>query len=175
MLTSNVETSGVNRVAISPSITRFTPIVEFLEDHTRSVADCSNEVQFVRHVRNCGDSSLEVSFGVSGTKSKSAERGHTLLAAFPGGDDGGEFAGDVVQERIKGGADAVGVLVIGAGIVGEGAPLGGLVDGVRFEDEAALGADGVAGGVIEDYFSGFLAVVANSVRHCCLLASRMNE
>ncbi|KAG2324104.1 hypothetical protein Bca52824_006832 [Brassica carinata] len=60
------------------------------------------------------------------------------------GDDGGESA--IGEERVGGTTNTVWIAV--GGLVGEGTPLGGLVDGVRLQDQAALGAERVSGGVI---------------------------
>ncbi|GMN55374.1 hypothetical protein TIFTF001_024495 [Ficus carica] len=78
------------------------------------------------------------------------------------GDHGGETS--VGEERIRRTTDTDGVVV--AGFVSEGPPLGGLVDGVRLEHEAALGADGVPRRVVEDDLRLPLAIGAESVRHC---------
>ncbi|KAG2267264.1 hypothetical protein Bca52824_061819 [Brassica carinata] len=58
------------------------------------------------------------------------------------GDDGGESA--IGEERVGGTTNTVWIAV--GGLVGEGTPLGGLVDGVRLQDQAALGAERVSGG-----------------------------
>ncbi|KOM31862.1 hypothetical protein LR48_Vigan01g141800 [Vigna angularis] len=53
----------------------------------------------------------------------------------------------VIRERVKGTTDKIGIVV--ARLVGEGTPLGGVVDGVRLVDEVALEANDVVIGVVE--------------------------
>jgi hypothetical protein len=83
------------------------------------------------------------------------------LGAVGLGDDGGEAA--VGEERVGGADDADGVVVVG--LVGKGTPLGGLVDGVRLKDEAALGAHRVPRRVVERHLRLLLAVGAVGVAH----------
>lgn len=77
------------------------------------------------------------------------------------GDDGGKSA--VGEQWVGWSANTHGVVV--AGLVSEGSPLGGFVDGVRLQDETALGADGVPRRVVEDDLRLPLAVTAEDVRH----------
>jgi len=81
-------------------------------------------------------------------------------AVWGGGDVGGEVVG---EEGVGGPANSVGVVIVSG--VGEGTPLGGLVDGVGFEDEAAFRADGVAGGVVEHHLCQLLAIPTHGIRH----------
>ncbi|KOM57282.1 hypothetical protein LR48_Vigan11g031400 [Vigna angularis] len=79
--------------------------------------------------------------------------------AFGHSDDSRQAA--IREKRVKGTAYTVGVVV--ARLVGEGTPLGGLVDEVGLEDEAVLGADDVVGGVVEHNLCLLLAVAAERV------------
>lgn len=109
----------------------------------------------------------EGAIGVGAAVLPAAEGGGEELATAAAvglGDDGREAS--VGEEGIGGPTDTVGVVV--AGLVGEGAPLGGLVDGVGFEDEAALRAHRVAGGVVEHHLRLPLAVAAEGFRHFSL-------
>lgn len=69
----------------------------------------------------------------------------------------------VGEERIGRSADTDGVVV--AGLIGERPPLGGLINGVRFEHQTALGANGVPRRVVEDDLGLSLAIGAESVGH----------
>lgn len=105
----------------------------------------------------------ESAVGVGAAILPAAEWGGEELAggAVRPGDDGGEAA--VSEKRVGGPANTHGVVV--AGLVGEGSPLGGFVDGVRLQDKTALGADGVPRRVVEDDLRLPLAVGAEDVRH----------
>jgi len=117
----------------------------------------------VSHVGDGAEGEDEGSVGVGAAVLPPAEGGGEELAlrAVGLGDDGGEAA--IGEERVGGAADTDGVVVVG--LVGEGAPLGGLVDGVRLEDEAALGAHRVPRRVVERHLRLLLAVGAEGVAH----------
>lgn len=125
----------------------------------------------VGHGGDVAEGKEEGAVGVGAAVLPSAEGGgeEVALGAVGLRDDGGEAA--VGEKRVGGPADADGVVV--AGLVGEGPPLGGLVDGVGLEDEAALEADRVAGRVVEHHLRAPLAVGAVALSHygtvACLL------
>ncbi|KAL0864880.1 hypothetical protein Bca101_043998 [Brassica carinata] len=69
------------------------------------------------------------------------------------GDDGGESA--ISEERVGGTTDTVWIAV--GGLIGEGTPLGGLVHGVRLQDQAALVGEGTPlGGLCNPSVAGCL-------------------
>ena len=82
-------------------------------------------------------------------------------------DDGGERA--IGEERVRRAADTVRIGV--GGLVREGAPLWGLVDGVRLQNQPALGAEGVPGGVVHHQLRLLLAIRTIRVRHRNLIWS----
>lgn len=67
------------------------------------------------------------------------------------------------KERVDGAANTDGIII--RTLVGEGSPLRGLVNRVSLENETALGADGVSGGVVEDDLSEPLTIWAKVIRH----------
>jgi hypothetical protein len=117
----------------------------------------------VGHVGDGAEGEDEGSVGVGAAVLPPAEGGREEIALRTVGlsDDGGEPA--VREERVGGPADTDGVVVVG--LVGEGTPLGGLVDGVRLQDEAALGAHRVPRRVVERHLRLLLAVRAEGVAH----------
>jgi hypothetical protein len=117
----------------------------------------------VGHVSDGAEGEDEGSVGVGAAVLPPAEGGGEEIALRTVGlsDDGGEPA--VREERVGGPADTDGVVVVG--LVGEGTPLGGLVDGVRLQDEAALGAHRVPRRVVERHLRLLLAVRAEGVAH----------
>jgi hypothetical protein len=124
----------------------------------------------VRHVGDGSEGEFEGSVGVGAAVLPPAEGGReeVALRAVGLGDDGGEPA--VGEERVGGPADTDGVVVVG--LVGEGTPLGGLVDGVRLQHEAALGAHRVPRRVVERHLRLLLAVPAEGVAHLARPAER---
>lgn len=117
----------------------------------------------VGHVGDGAEGEDEGAVGVGAAVLPPAEGGgeELPLGAVGLGDDGGEAA--VGEERVGRAADTDGVVV--AGLVGERPPLGGLVDGVRLQDEAALRAHCVPRRVVERHLRVLLAVRAERVAH----------
>uniref|UniRef100_A0A8R7K328 Uncharacterized protein n=1 Tax=Triticum urartu TaxID=4572 RepID=A0A8R7K328_TRIUA len=150
----DVEAGGVDGVPL-PAARAALGLVQLLERLLGQVPDGGHEAEPVGHV---GDAAEAVDEGVFGGHPRVRHRHpRRSLCRHAGGgglpglvgvvDDGGELG---VEEGVARGADAAGVAVVAAAVVGEVAPLGALVDVVRVEDERALGADGVAGAVVQD-------------------------
>ena len=117
----------------------------------------------VGHVGDGAEGEDEGAVGVGAAVLPPAEGGgeELPLGAVGLGDDGGEAA--VGEERVGRAANTDGIVV--AGLVGERPPLGGLVDGVRLQDEAALRAHRVPRRVVERHLRVLLAVRAERVTH----------
>jgi hypothetical protein len=127
-----------------------------------AVPDGGDEAEAVGHVGDGAERLDQRLLGVRPAvdphpRQRVAALGQRLLRAVE--DDAGVERG-VVEEGVVAPADAAGVAVLAAAVVGEVAPLAALVDVVRVEDERALGADGVAGGVVEHHLRPAVAVRA---------------
>ena len=152
------EAGGVDGVAVPAAREPLGRLAELLEHLLGAVADGGDEAEAVGHVGDAPERGDE-----RGRRGRADDvdppprqqrgggvGGGGVLGRCGGVGDGG--AADVVGEEGVGAvADAVGVAVVAGAVVGEGAPLGRLVDVARVEDERALGADGVAGGVVEHH------------------------
>ena len=101
--------------------------------------------------------------GVRATSLPLAERGgqETRGSAIGLRYDGGEPA--VGEERVHRAANSGRVVVVG--LVREGSPLRGLVDGVSLQYQPAFRAYGVSGGVVEHNLRELVAVAAEQVCH----------
>jgi hypothetical protein len=132
-----------------------------------AVPDGGHEAEAVGHVGYAVERLDERRLGVELAAEDAHPRERNVLGPVVGApagvDDAGEERG-VLKEGVVGAANAAGVAVLAAAVVGEVAPLGALVDVVRLEDERALGADGVAGRVVQHHLRGAAAVRAEVLR-----------
>jgi hypothetical protein len=160
----DVEAGGVERVSLlSPAGARpglAQPLVHVLG----AVPDGGDEAEAVGHVGDgvkALDQRLLAARAAAGADMQPRQRVAPLalrLLRAGVGDLGDQR--HVGEERVAGPADAAGVAVFAAAVVREVAPLGALVDVVRLQDERALGADCVAGGVVQHHLRRAVAVRA---------------
>ena len=154
----DVEAGRVRGVAV-PHPGAQLRLLHLLEQLLGPVSDGGHELEAVRHVgdgaERDGQRAVLARLGVDAHMRRG---GGGLRLPRGRRDDGAERR--VREEGVGAAADAVGVAVLAAAGVGERAPLGGLVDVPLLQDERALGADGVAGGVVHHHHRRAVALRA---------------